>query len=94
MADNDSAVNDFESLWQQAINHQGDQPNVKVEEADTDFSLLSQLQQLSRLADSLHNSDVIDDSQHDQMQAAIVSLTEIIGAVDPAVLAEALESLN
>jgi len=94
MADDDTAYNEFEALWQKAINQQEDLQVGEIEDFHTDIQLIPLLQRLSRLADKLASTDSINSSQYDQMQTAIVNLKEVIETIDPAVLSEALDSIN
>ncbi len=56
--------------------------------------ILPLLQRLSRLADSLDRSEVIDTHQYDKMLSSIEKLEEVIQSIDPAVLSEVLETIN
>ncbi|OAI18803.1 hypothetical protein A1359_04350 [Methylomonas lenta] len=94
MMENDSSYSEFESLWQQANNPQQPTQVVEVGGIDTDIQIVSLLQQLSQLADSLNNADIIDTHQHDQMLTSIAQLKEVIQTIDPQVLSKVIGSLN
>lgn len=94
MMENDSSYSEFESLWQQANSPQQPTQVVEVGGIDTDIQIVSLLQQLSQLADSLKNADIIDTHQHDQMLTSIAQLKEVIQTIDPQVLTKVIGSLN
>ena len=94
MAENNSQLSKFESLWQEAIDQKEELQVAEIKNIDTDIQLISLLQRLSKLADILNDSNVIDSSQYDQMQMAVANLKEVIEKIDPAALAKAQESVN
>ncbi|MDX2507552.1 MAG: hypothetical protein QNL62_24180 [Gammaproteobacteria bacterium] len=94
MADSNSAFSAFEALWQEATHQQADLKSVELDDFDTDIRLDPILQQLSRLANNLHNSDSIDSGQFQQMQSAIITLKEIIESIDPVELSNTLKSMD
>lgn len=93
MVDNSAATSEFESLWLKATNKQKDYKPVEVEGIDTDKQIMVLLPELSRLADSLNSSEIIDSQQYDQMVTAIANLREVIKTIDHEVLSEVLTSL-
>lgn len=94
MLDNKLAVDEFESLWIKATTKRDFAPAINIEYINPDIPVIPLLQRLSGLADKLQSSEVIDKGQHQQMQSAIATVTEVIETIDPTVLAEVLESLE
>ena len=94
MVENDTAYSEFEALWQQTGNPQEDSQIVEIDGVNTEIQILPLLQRLSRLADSLDRSDIIDTQKYDQMLTSIEQIEEVIQSIEPAVLSEVLETIN